>query len=1002
MAFIEKSTGFKANHISASSMHGIVSLSGSLASSASFGSIEVAGFSGQTNLLDFSASIATVSGSVSTRLSSLESGTTTKTLVSSSAQIAAEISGAFGADSASFDTRVKANETNVSTNAGNISTNSTAITALQGRNVNTVAGSGLTGGGNLSADRSLSVNFADTTLQTNVSGAFAAASGGLAGRLKTLEGADIANAQALGKADSPVFAGLTVQGDITAENLVVSSSVVHFTQSFSSGSTGFGDTLDDKHSFTGSMVLSGSAGSPLLDISYDGSSVYAPINLNGNNTKIPNLNADLLDGKSLEELPAFLADSSTGFANNALSGDMIEGGTIGSTTITKLAIGDLSIPSDNNELHVRKIDKLETISGSAGASASIDYIESSATGVLAGNLVHSINVTYAGGKFSFNGDSAPNFQIVPGYTYRFVQDDGTNASHLIGFKNAGVDYTTDVKNVGTPGTATAGKAQTSYTELKVDKDTPGVLTYYDKTAGSDAAGASLIKEGTGGGATLISGSHDSSFSAGTGGLKVAEHVAAQKVEVGTLSSGKYYAITGSSLSTGSFGRIEQHSLATASLTHLSLPGLPNVSKSIADLEAVSGVSSVTSPDGSITVAGSGVAPELSVNFSDAENQAIISGSFRGELSSSLVKVVGGGVSGSRTSTFSVGEGGVQIANHMGDSQKTHLGVVNSGKYYAISGSAVSTGSFGKLETVAGATLENGISGSLVSTGSLGHIEFFQKISGSLHSTASFDKVLVRGFSANEIDRVSTNHGAGLLAFSASVAQRLADEADDIEGQFLPVSGETNVISTAKDTRVTGSMVVSASNATSSSLTVKGQGGNVFNVEGSAGRLFTIADTMSGSLFSVADFSGLAALEVFDNDKITLGMNAAPIVVETNSANSSAMMSGSLQSTASFGQVIAGDKAILKDVDLSGNLIPTADVSTDLGSATKRFANLFVGDLLLSNKTRINPDTEKVGNSIDGTWGDYQLQEGKDDLFIENKRTGKTFRFVLQEINPEEL
>ena len=132
------------------------------------------------------------------------------------------------------------------------------------------------------------------------------------------------------------------------------------------------------------------------------------------------------------------------------------------------------------------------------------------------------------------------------------------------------------------------------------------------------------------------------------------------------------------------------------------------------------------------------------------------------------------------------------------------------------------------------------------------------------------------------------------------------------------------------------------------------------------------------------------------------MNAAPIVVETNSANSSAMMSGSLQSTASFGQVIAGGKAILKDVDLSGNLIPTADVSTDLGSATKRFANLFVGDLLLSNKTRINPDTEKIGNSIDGTWGDYQLQEGKDDLFIENKRTGKTFKFVLQEVKTEEL
>ena len=94
--------------------------------------------------------------------------------------------------------------------------------------------------------------------------------------------------------------------------------------------------------------------------------------------------------------------------------------------------------------------------------------------------------------------------------------------------------------------------------------------------------------------------------------------------------------------------------------------------------------------------------------------------------------------------------------------------------------------------------------------------------------------------------------------------------------------------------------------------------------------------------------------------------------------------------------------MLKDVDLSGNLVPTTDVATDLGSATKRFANLFVGDLLLSNKTRINPETQNIGNSIDGTWGDYQLQEGEEDLFIENKRTGKTFKFVLQEINPEEL
>ena len=54
--------------------------------------------------------------------------------------------------------------------------------------------------------------------------------------------------------------GLRVQGDVTAENLIVSSSVTFMTQSFSSGSTIFGDTGDDTHQFTGSLKVTGSMG----------------------------------------------------------------------------------------------------------------------------------------------------------------------------------------------------------------------------------------------------------------------------------------------------------------------------------------------------------------------------------------------------------------------------------------------------------------------------------------------------------------------------------------------------------------------------------------------------------------------------------------------------------------------------------------------------------------------------------------------------------------------
>ena len=50
-----------------------------------------------------------------------------------------------------------------------------------------------------------------------------------------------------------------VLGDIIAERYIVSSSVTNMTQSFSSGSTIFGDTiLDDTHQFTGSVDVTGS------------------------------------------------------------------------------------------------------------------------------------------------------------------------------------------------------------------------------------------------------------------------------------------------------------------------------------------------------------------------------------------------------------------------------------------------------------------------------------------------------------------------------------------------------------------------------------------------------------------------------------------------------------------------------------------------------------------------------------------------------------------------
>ena len=59
---------------------------------------------------------------------------------------------------------------------------------------------------------------------------------------------------------SEISGSLKVRGDIFAENYVVKSTVSTITQSFSSGSTIFGDSNDDTHRFTGSLDISGSIG----------------------------------------------------------------------------------------------------------------------------------------------------------------------------------------------------------------------------------------------------------------------------------------------------------------------------------------------------------------------------------------------------------------------------------------------------------------------------------------------------------------------------------------------------------------------------------------------------------------------------------------------------------------------------------------------------------------------------------------------------------------------
>tara|TARA_B100001057_G_scaffold489838_1_gene576924 strand:+ start:567 stop:2435 length:1869 start_codon:yes stop_codon:yes gene_type:complete len=70
-----------------------------------------------------------------------------------------------------------------------------------------------------------------------------------------------------------------------------------------------------------------------------------------------------------------------------------------------------------------------------------------------------------------------------------------------------------------------------------------------------------------------------------------------------------------------------------------------------------------------------------------------------------------------------------------------------------------------------------------------------------------------------------------------------------------------------------------------------------------------------------------------------------------------------------------------------SIVPTGSIN--LGSSGARWQNLYVNDLKLSNKGG--------ANDVDGTWGDFTIQEGENDLFLKNHRNGKIYKFNLTEV-----
>jgi hypothetical protein len=79
------------------------------------------------------------------------------------------------------------------------------------------------------------------------------------------------------------------------------------------------------------------------------------------------------------------------------------------------------------------------------------------------------------------------------------------------------------------------------------------------------------------------------------------------------------------------------------------------------------------------------------------------------------------------------------------------------------------------------------------------------------------------------------------------------------------------------------------------------------------------------------------------------------------------------------------------ITATGNIVPGANNTYDLGASGNIWRNIYTGDLHLSNEAK------EEGNVVDGTKGSWTLQEGSKDIYLINNRSNEKFRLKIEKI-----
>ena len=698
-------------------------VSGTAASSASFGTINVIGFEGaSSNLTDFSASISSrlqssegdITGvTAGTGLSGGgDSGAVTLNVDFSDSTFQNQVSGSFVVASSSLASRITTTEAELGNTL--ISSSAQLATAISGSWIGTVSSSAqlvtatsnhilssstqLEGSGELiSRSIQLTTDGNDTLISSSAQLASAISGSWIGAVSSSVQlSTDISGSWqgwASSSAEHTFGGDIRVAGNVLAENYIVSSSVTHMTQSFSSGSTIFGDSPDDTHIFTGSLTVSGSTGIDVQHGNISGSLIstgsfgrieasvlsgLSPIRIESDTFEVDEKGTVSGSGESTGSFGRIQADMIAGevqVTTGSLTGEMWITTNTGSRMFIGKSTKGILVSNDSGS----DIDVGQTVDGTDIGFSTVHSTDSSSIYLTTGDgiVIDEQNHWYTDRKFHIGGDS------------QFIRFDGENNISMSAqmFPQTGSFGGQMWVNTSDTDRMYIGKYAGGFT-VSGDDDPVNISRFATDEYGNTIDVGFYIND-----SGSIVGISDGD------GLKVNNYnywYTNRQYAIGTssqyiryddddlfqvkLGNAVFASITSSgnisSSATGSFGRIEATTISasTISVNAATLNvGNQTINQTVAgNIQNVSPAAISGSWIGAVSASAQLVtAGTNAILSSSAQLASAISGSWRGELDSGSVKFVGGGVSGSSVSTGSFGAGYIDNKLGIGTTSPTY-------------------------------------------------------------------------------------------------------------------------------------------------------------------------------------------------------------------------------------------------------------------------------------------------------------------------------------------